>query len=60
MFSDVGLVLVYKSNNEQRKLHKEEAKDPNDQEKEQLDTYDLFRLNLILKPDGSRESKCNE
>lgn len=42
------------------KLNKEEAKDPNDQEKEQLDTYDLFRLNLILKVDGSRESKCNE
>ena len=60
MFSDVGLVLVYKSNNEQRKLYKEEAKDPNDQEKEQLDTYDLFRLNLILKPDGSMEQKHDE
>ena len=38
--------MVYKS---------EEAKDSSHQLKEQLDTYDLFRLNLILNPNGYEE-----
>ena len=36
-------------------LKSEEAKDSSDQLKEQLDTYDLFRLNLILNPNGYEE-----
>ena len=41
-------------------LKSEEEKDSGNQQKEQLDTYDLFRLNLILKPEGSRETKHEE
>ena len=36
-------------------LENEKAKDYSNQEKEQLDTYDLFRLNLILNPNGYEE-----
>ena len=37
-------------------LKNEEAKDSSNELKEQLDTYDLFRLNLILNPNGYEES----
>ena len=36
-------------------LKSEEAKDSSNQLKEQLSTYDLFRLNLILNPNGYEE-----
>ena len=36
-------------------LKSEEAKDSSNQLKEQLNTYDLFRLNLILNPYGYEE-----
>ena len=36
-------------------LKSEEAKDSSNQLKEQLNTYDLFRLNLILNPNGYEE-----
>ena len=41
-------------------LKNEEDKDSSNQLKEQLDAYDLFRLNLILRPDGFREAIHNE
>ena len=37
-------------------LKSEKAKDSSNQLKEQLETYDLFRLNLILNPNGYEES----
>ena len=40
-------------------LKSEEAKDSSDQLKEQLDTYDLFRLNLIINPNGYEEPGFN-
>ena len=36
-------------------LQNEVGKDSSNQLKEQLDTYDLFRLNLILNPNGYEE-----
>lgn len=37
-------------------LKNDEAKDSGEKSREQLDTYELFRLNLILNPNGYEES----
>jgi hypothetical protein len=38
------------------KLKNEVAKDAGDKSRNQLDAYDLFRLNLILNPNGYEAS----